>query len=82
MNDLVIGMFIKEFDYLFLIFSECKRMQWHHAVNSTTQCFDFIIISSSFFSMYHEIELYFCTIDVSVIVHHHGFGTTSVHDGE
>ena len=51
-----------------------------HPVNSSPQCLDFIVICSLLLSMDHKVKLNFCTVQFSVIIHHHGFCSATVHD--
>ena len=80
MDNPVFRMLLEEGLEFALIPSEVLGIHRAHAVNVPAQRLDLILIGRTVIAVDQKIVGDFLTVEVTKVIHHHGFGATSVHD--
>lgn len=82
MDNLVFRMLIEKMADLLPVLVESEGIERHETVDPPTQSFYLVFIGSSLLAMHCEIKLHSTTVDIAVVVHHHGLSSSSIEDGE
>ncbi|VUX38141.1 Uncharacterised protein [Bifidobacterium pseudocatenulatum] len=52
---------------------------WRNTENTAAQRFDFFFRNAGRIGIHQKVELHLAAVDMTVVVHHHGFDTTAKH---
>ena len=78
----VLRMILKKNANITLVPGKILRVNGVHTIYPAAQRFNFVIISAALFPVNKKVELHLCSVNMSIIVHHHGFGSAAIHNGK
>ena len=81
-DDLIFGVRLEKCAQLTLILRKVLRVNGAHAVYPAAEGFYLVVVCSTLLPMHEKVKLNFRSVDMPIIIHHHGLGTASVHDGK
>ena len=80
MDNLVFRMLLEESTEFTLVPSEILRVHRAHAVDASAQRLDLILIGRMVIAIDQKIISDLLAVEMTKVIHHHGFGTTTVHN--